>query len=96
MPDTVPTRRFVQHACVMLQVLGEASPRPQREVSNSQSAVVLSWTSPAGTIASAIAKPIAMNVFRTRNSRKPAAMSRSVAMPDSTITIDITTNGTEA
>ena len=41
-------------------------------------------------------KAMLQNAFRTRNSRKPAAISRSVAMPDSTITIDITTNGTEA
>ena len=96
MPDTVPTRRFVQHACVMLQVLGAATPRPQSEINNSQTDVPLSWTRPAGTMASAIAKPIAMNVLRTRNSRNPAAMSRSVATPDSTITIDMTRNGTDA
>jgi hypothetical protein len=55
----------------------------------------LSWTRPAGTIASAKANPIAMNALRTRSSWNPAAMSRSVATPDAMITIDITRNGTD-
>src|SRR5215831_13035771 len=41
-PDTVPTTRLVLHACVRLHVLGEARPRPQRDVSSNHTDVRLS------------------------------------------------------
>jgi hypothetical protein len=47
-------------------------------------------------MANAIAKPMAMNVLRTRTSLWPLAIKRSLAIPDSTITADMTRNGTDA
>src|ERR1043165_6741044 len=95
MPETVPTLVLEQTACVSVQVFGEHSPRPHREIVNSQTAVILSSTRPAGQISRPIQSPTTMNVLRTRLSDSPRLMSRSLIAPESRMMTDIARYGTE-